>query len=82
MLELAKNDCARLLWLAEMVSEEAGIIQIWFSHVPWTEDRAHADKENMVKNIQEYFLMGFQTVFIEWLCLNTCHKLASDLNQH
>ena len=64
MLELAKNDCARLLCLAKMELKEAGIIQIWFSYVPGTEDRAHANKENMMKNIQ-YLSTGFQTVFIE-----------------
>ena len=59
MLELAKNNCTRLLWLAKTVWKEAGVIQIWFSHMPWKEDRAHADKENMYKNIQQYLFMGF-----------------------
>ena len=37
-----------------MVLKGAGVVQIWFSHVPWTKDHAHADKENMYKNIQQY----------------------------
>ena len=57
MLELAKNDCARLL--AKTFSKEAGIIQIWFSYVPWTEDLAHAAKENMNKNMHQYLSMSF-----------------------
>ena len=34
MLELAKNDCARLLLFAKTVLKEAGVILLWFSHVP------------------------------------------------
>ena len=33
-LDFAKNDCALSLSLAKTVLKEAGVIQIWFSHVP------------------------------------------------
>ena len=79
MLDLAKNDCALSLWLAKTVLKEAGVIQIWFSHVPWTDESAHADKENMMKNMQQYLFASFQTgVFRmamssgkKWRCLKT-----------
>ena len=51
---LAKNDCAPSLWLVKTVSKEVCVIQIWFSHVPWTDESANADKENMIKNIQPF----------------------------
>ena len=71
MLELAKNAFARLLWLAKTVLKEAGVIQIWFSHVPWKEDRAHADKDNMMENRQQYLLMGFQTGVLRMIMLKS-----------
>ena len=42
--------------------KEAGVIQVCFSHVPCMDDREseHVDKENMMKNIQQYLFMGFQ----------------------
>ena len=66
MLDLAKNDdCARLFWLDKTVLKEAGVIQIWFFHVPWTNESAYDDKEDMMKNRQQYLFMGFQTgVFV------------------
>ena len=42
--------CWNLLWLAKTVLKEAGVIPVWFSHVPWKEECAYADK----KNIQKY----------------------------
>ena len=60
MLDLAQNDCALSFWLAKTVLKEADVIQIWFSHVPWTDESAHADEENMMKNIQQYLFMSFQ----------------------
>ena len=41
--------------------KEAGVIQIRFSHVPLKDKSAHADKENKMKNIQQYLFMSFQT---------------------
>ena len=35
------------------------------------EDCAHADKESMMKNIQQYFFMGFQTIFTVDFCRRT-----------
>ena len=61
MLDLAENDCPLSRWLAKTVLKEAGDIQIWFSYVPWTDESAHADKVNMIKNIQQYIFMSFQT---------------------
>ena len=62
MLDLiAKNDCALSLSLAKTVLKEAGVIQIWFSHVPCMDESAHADKKNMMKNIRQYLFMSFQT---------------------
>ena len=46
-MELAKNGCAQLLLLAKTVLKEAYIVQSLFSRVPWMEDCAHANKENM-----------------------------------
>ena len=57
------------------VLRETGVIQIWFSHVPWTEDRAHAGKENMMKNIQQYLFMDSQTgVFSMTMVREFCSK--------
>ena len=53
MLDSAKNDCALSLWLAKTALKEAGVIQISFSRVLWTDKSAHACKENMMKNIQQ-----------------------------
>ena len=39
MLDLPKNDCALSLWFAKTVLEEADVIQIWFSRVPWRDER-------------------------------------------
>ena len=44
-----------------MVLTEAGIIQISFSRVPWAEDHAYPDKENMYKNMQRYLFMSVHT---------------------
>ena len=41
--------------------KEVGVVEIWFSDVPCTKESAHADKENMMKNIQKYLFMSFQT---------------------
>ena len=71
MLDVAKNDCARLLWLAKTVLKEASVIQIWFSHVPWTDESARANKENMYKNIQQYLFMGFQTGVFRLIMVKT-----------
>ena len=66
MLDLAKSDCAQLLWLAKTVLKEAGVLEIWFSHVPWTDESAHANKENMMENIQQYLSWVSRPVFLEW----------------
>ena len=60
MLDLAKNDCARLLWLVKTVLEETSVIQIWFFRVPWTEDRAHACRQR--KHHEKHTSIPFQGV--------------------
>ena len=56
ILELAQNDCTGLFRFAKTELKEAGISQVWFSQMPWTEDCAYADKKHAQKHTTTPFL--------------------------